>query len=285
MKLVALALPLVLACAGIANATPATVVQPRPYGYLVGDLFEQRVLLEAEGRAVELQDLPGKDRLGVWTLRRGSHLERDDDGRSWLVLDYQLINASKDIDRYLLPAYTLKAKNGVTLDVPEWPMTAGAIVQQLAGDDPGLPLMQPDAPAPLLDVAGPRRGLRRALTLLASTLAGWAGWWRWREWLAARKLPFARAQFALTRLAPETVEAWRCLHRAFDETAGLAVSRESLPALFARAPQFVSVKAEIEAFFIASEQRFFGGQHLPFEREPVRLLCRRLRALERGAER
>ena len=275
---------LLLTMSAVAQATPATVVQPRPYGYLVGDLFEQRVLLEADSRTVELQDLPGKDRLGVWILRRGARVERDHDGRRWLRLDYQVINASKDIDRFILPAYSLKGKGGAILDVPEWPMTAGAIVQQLAGDDPGLPLMQPDTPAPQLDVVAPRRRLQRSLVLVAMTLIAWAGWWRWREWLAARKLPFARAQFALARLGPETVEAWRCLHRAFDETAGLAVSRETLPALFARAPQFAAARAEIEAFFIASEQRFFGGQHLPFEREPVRALCRRLRALERSTE-
>lgn len=279
-----LAIALLLAPVAAIAAT-ATVVQPRPYGYLVGDTFEQRVLLEIEGRACELPEPLAKDKLGVWLLRRGARFERDADAQRWLVLDYQVVNASKDLDRFTLPALKLRCRDGRLLETPDWPMTAGAIVQQHAGDDQGLPTMLDDQSPPRRDLAAPRRWLRGSLALLALSLGAWFGWWRWREWRAAQRLPFARALHELRRLGPETEAAWRCLHRAFDETAGLAMSRERLAQLYAAAPSLAPAREQIEQFFAASERRFFGGEHRPFAVLPALDLARRLRALERDAER
>ena len=55
------------------NAAPAPnaiVEQPRPFGYVVGDVLTQRILLQVEGHGFEPAALPRAERVGVWLERR-----------------------------------------------------------------------------------------------------------------------------------------------------------------------------------------------------------------------
>jgi mxaA protein len=73
------------------------------------------------------------------------------------------------------------------------------------------------------------------------------------------------------------------LHRAFDATAGRVVQRESLAALFQRAPHLLPRRAQIESFYVASSERFFGAGR-PAQTLSIRELCRDLRRLEKRHE-
>jgi mxaA protein len=96
------------------------------------------------------------------------------------------------------------------------------------------------------------------------TLLAWLGWWVWRNRSEAARLPFARAWRQMQRLvanhADDTAAAWRCLHRALNETAGQVVHAGALPVLFARAPYLRPLQARIEAFYRDSGVRFFAEQ-------------------------
>jgi mxaA protein len=260
------------------------VEQPRPYGYLVGDTLVQRVRLSVDGRPVELVELPRRDRHGVWIVRRGSSLETRADGTRWLAMEYQIVNASKDVDVISLPKLSLRTTTPeVFIEVPDWPITVGAITASLVRNQGGLMQLQADRPVPTVALAPIRHRLMQVLTALGATLLLWFGWWRWREWQASRRLPFGRAQAELRGLDAESDAAWRCLHQAFDAAAGRVIQPASLGALFAARPELEAERAAIERFYAASAARFFGGQTQGDS--GLAALCARLRKLERGHER
>src|SRR5690606_18252838 len=58
------------------SSIEATVQQPRPFGYFIGDILTQRVLLEAAGRELE-PTLPRAERVGIWFERRPARIETE----------------------------------------------------------------------------------------------------------------------------------------------------------------------------------------------------------------
>lgn len=271
---------------------PAVVVpvrspvdNPRPYGYLIGDTLIQRVQLTVDGKPVELTELPRKDRFGVWISRRSARIERDPDGSRWLAMEYQIINASKDVDVISLPKLKLRTTTpDVFIEVADWPITVGAITASLVRNQGGLLPLQPDRPAPTVALAPIRHQLHLALGSLAASLALWLGWWRWREWRASAQLPFGRARRQLGRVDAQSDEAWRLLHQAFDASAGRAIQPGTLALLFRARPEFEAARASIERFYAESAARFFGGRPAA-DGLSLRALCAELRAIERAHER
>ncbi|WP_273453353.1 hypothetical protein [Nevskia ramosa] len=267
---------------------PRTPVEnPRAYGYLVGDLLVQKVQLSVDGKPVELAELPGRDRYGVWIARRATQVERHADGTRWLVMEYQIVNASKDVDVIALPKLKLRTTTpDLFIDVPDWPISVGAITAVQISNKGALRALQPDRPAPVIDTEAIRHPLKLTLAALAAVLLAWLAWWRWREWQASERLPFARARRELRHLSPDSEAdsdaAWRCLHQAFDATAGRVVQPATLALLFRAAPHLEAARDVIERFYAESAARFFGGRdHTSLS---PNALCAQLRAIEKQHE-
>lgn len=271
-----------------ATAVPATVEQPRAFGYVLGDVLTQRVLLQASGSDVGSVTPPSVGRTGPWLERRPSSLETDADGRRWMVIGYQVVNAPQTLTKIALPALTLTSASGTQLEVAEWPASVGPLTPPnvfAAGD---LQPMRPDREAPLLDTAGPRRQIEWALGLLVATLLAWAAWWGWRNQRESARLPFARAWRQMQRLqgapAASSQDAWFCMHQALNETAGEVVHASSLSGLFTRAPYLQPLRAQLEHFYQVSAERFF--KPAPGAAEfPLQTLCRALYRAERRHQR
>src|SRR5262249_27685848 len=149
--------------------------QPRPFGYVVGDLLSQRVLLEADGHAFAPTTLPAPARLGAWFERRGARLERAADGREWLVVDYQVVNAPTAVTRVRLASWEVPGRAGA-LRVPAWDLTVAPLTVASSAPADGL---RPDRPAPLRDVAAQRRQLVGLAAGLVACLLAWFGWVAW----------------------------------------------------------------------------------------------------------
>lgn len=263
-------------------APGAFVEQPRNYGYVVGDLLERRILLEVAGHGVELKELPRKERIAVWFSRRHSREVHDAAGRHWLVIEYQIINAPKDVGTVMLPAQPLAVlsdQGELQLTAAEWPITVSPLTPRYVDTQGGISELQADLPVPLPDSAPLARQLRLSLGALVLVLLAWLGWSRWRDFQAARHQPFARAWRELRPLDADAPQAWRCMHRAFDATAGVVLQITTLERLFERAPQLNPLRAEIEAFYQASARRFFADG-APTSRHDLRALCTRLRRIE-----
>ncbi len=252
----------------VALLTTAVVEQPRPFGYVVGDVLTQRVLLD-----FELDELPRNERLTVWFERRQSRIETDAQGRRWLAVSYQIVNAPQSLTTITLPAWELDSR----LRVPEWPLSVAPLTQREA--EP-----RPDRVAPVIATEPLARQMLLWLGASFVTLASWLAWWLHRNRRASANLPFARALRELRALDESEPRAWQALHRAFDATAGRVVQRETLSALFLRAPYLASRRADIERFFAQSGERFFGNRS-GSDPVSVRTLCLTLRQLEKRNER
>ena len=267
------------------TAAPATVAQPRPFGYVVGDVLTQRVLLVESGRPVEPAALPAPSRLGVWLERRTARIERADDGQRWLAVDYQVVNAPPAAAQAVirLPAWDLAVlPPGRPLHVAAWSGSVSALTSRAAPGDPAWPL-RPDRPPPALPVAALRRQFLLSLAALAAGLLAWLAWSVWRRWRAAATLPFATAWRELHAVDDAHPAAWRALHGAFDRTAGEVLREATLPHLFQRAPHLAPLQDPIRRFYAASAARFFGAA--PAADAPsCTALCRDLCRLERRHE-
>ncbi|MFH1814512.1 MAG: hypothetical protein ABIF28_10170 [Pseudomonadota bacterium] len=264
---------------------PAQVEQPRAYGHTLGDLLTQRVLLEIDGTPVDVAKPPAPGRVGVWLERRPTRVERDADGRRWLVIEHQLINAPQALTALTLPALDIATSGGL-LGVPAWPISAAPLTPRNAFAQGALDTLQPDRAAPAVDTASIRRQIALWGALCITTLLGWAGWLGWRSWRAGRNLPFARALRELNALhgrGNDAPDAWQALHRAFDRTAGRSLQPASLSRLFERAPHYAPLRADIERFYAQSATLFFGeGQ--PDDALPLHSFARRLRSIEKRHE-
>ena len=262
-----------------AYAATAVVEQPRPFGYVVGDVVTQRVLLEIGGHEFAPAALPKAERVNVWLERRPARIESLPDGHRWLVLDYQVINAPQSLTTANLPAFELQgAPDGATLGIAAWQISVNALTSG------GSVELRPDRPAPAIATAPIRRQIAIWSSAFLVVVAAWVGWLAWRNWRAAAARPFAHALREMRHLDGTAPEAWRALHRAFDQTAGRVVQTATLPALFERVPQLQPLRPEIEQFFAQSSKLFFGGG-LPADRTSARALCAQLRRIEKRIER
>ena len=287
----------IAACASASSAAvTAFVEEPRAFGYVLGDVLTQRVLLQAGGRDLGAVTPPSVGRTGMWLERRPVTLETDGNGRKWMVIAYQVVNAPQTLTQITLPALTLSSPAGIELQVAEWPASIGPLTPPTAFATGDLQPLRPDRQAPMPGTAGLRRQIAWSLGLLLATLLAWAGWWWARNWRESARLPFARAWRQMQRLpeAPGAAsgDAWVCLHRALNETAGQVVHATSLSALLARAPYLQPLRAQLERFYQASSERFFtpaakaasqAGQNSG--EFPLHALCRALYRAERRHQR
>ena len=273
-----------------AGAAPAPVAarveQPRPFGHVVGDILTQRVLLAAD-RLPAPGSLPGPQRLSSWIERRPARVERAPDGRRWLVVDYQVVNAPLSPTTVRIPAWRLGGDAAQPAQlVPAWPVDVSPITARAAPGSSGWQL-RPDRPPPTIATGPLRLRLLLASAALAACIAAWAGWLAWRRRRDATTLPFASALRALAREHDGDGRAWRALHAAFDRTAGEVLRASTLPRLFERAPQFEPLRERIEGFYAQSAARFFGDGRAKAVEGPASplALCRDLRRVERRSAR
>ncbi len=274
-----------VAVAETATATDAVVEQPRPFGHVIGDVLEQRILLQNAGRDFAPAALPRAERLGVWLERRSAELATSADGHRWLVITYQLVNAPQGLTVVSLPAWEIKSKTGQeSLKIAEWPLTVAPLTPRFASGAGGLADLLPDHAPPQVATEPIRRRLWIGLGSCALLLTAWLGWLVWRNRRAAANQPFARALRELRDSVDGSPQSWQILHRAFDATAGHVVRFATLDNLFEKAPQFEALRAQIEQFFIQSAELFFGSAP-PQNPLPLQAFCRALRRLEKSRER
>lgn len=263
-----------------ADAKADELVQPRPFGHVIGDVLVQRLRLrEGQGLPTAMAD---RERLGVWLERQSARTWTDTAGRRWVELNYQVINAPGTTTVVELPAWrTVGPAGAAGVQVPAWPVSLAPLSQKRPPDRGLLQAMQEDRPPPRLAT----RGLARAALLAwwASALAAavWGGWWVWRNAREAASLPFARACRELRALQGPAPAAWTAVHRALDRTAGEVLLASTVPAWLSRAPHYASLRADIEAFYAASNARFFSASLSAPDEPDLRVFCQRLRAVER----
>jgi mxaA protein len=274
MLLVALAL---INCLSLVQAAD------RPFGYVIGDIVEQRVHLSIAGRRLVPVELPPIERVGISLWRREVRQEQSADGESWLVLRYQIINAPQSLTVWQLPALHLaSADPAVVLVTPESPFSVGPITPPRAFSETNLSSLRPDHQPDEIVLAPLERRLAAAAAVLVLSLLAWAAYFFWAHRSNERSRPFARAVRDLRSLPDDSPESWRRLQHALNDCAGQVVRADSLDVLFRRAPYLASERPALEQFCRDVSALFFGGG-LPADAGSVHELASRLRRIERRA--
>jgi hypothetical protein len=105
----------------------AVVQQPPAFGRAIADVLEQKVLLQEGDHRAALVAQPSAGRITAWLERRPSSISTDGEGRQWLVLRYQIVNAPQQLASVTIPAIRLPLTSGATLDVPDWSVTVAPL--------------------------------------------------------------------------------------------------------------------------------------------------------------
>jgi mxaA protein len=268
-----------------ADVVAAIIEQPRSFGHVLGDVLTQRVLLEHAGRPLQPGAMPAATRVDLWLERRPPRIETDAQGRRWLAIDYQLINAPRALSAIALPALSLATVSGPTLALPAWPISIAPLTPAEVFGQGDLQPLRPDRPVAALPTDAIERQLRLSLTALAGVLLAWLAWWAWRNASEARRLPFAQAWRDLKRIDdPASAQGWRIVHRALNASAGFVVHGAGVPRLVAEAPYLRPLQPRLEDFYRESTRRFFAADADRAAADPsypLKPLCRALRDAEK----
>ncbi|MEO5734815.1 MAG: hypothetical protein ABIN96_01630 [Rubrivivax sp.] len=265
----------------------ATTIEPRAYGYRVGDLLQRRVLLQMPpGTTLDLGSLPIVRRPGqALELRAARQVGSE------LQLDYQVFYAPPAVQTLELPALQLRFDSAAggpaqSLRIDAWPVTVAPLVPLEVSPRRGLGEMQPDTSPPLIDTHRRRQRLLAWAAALTLALLGLAQIYIGLPWWGRRQRPFAQAWRALRRLpADERRAALLQLHRALDRSHGAVLFEAQLPGFIAAHPRFAPLQADLRGFYRQSRATFFGDrQPLPVapDHRDLLALCRACRDAERG---
>ena len=252
-----------------ASALPLQTVEPRPFGYTVGDVLERRLLVDrARDGTVDPASLPRPGRSGRWFQLR--EVAPSPDG---VRLIYQIVNAPPQPDQENLPALNVRVidHDGRAQEAAIGPFTVTMAPIVHFGPDDVVQLgdVRPDLDPRPIDTSR-RRGrvlayaaalMALAAALLAPALARRLGW--------RPSGPFARAARALRGPslrgddAGARGRALRRLHEAFDEAAGRTLALDNIELLFGAHPWLTPARAKVEALLVDSRAAFFGQAPLP----------------------
>lgn len=257
-----------------AASTPVSleITNPRPFGYVIGDLVDRRINVQAASPYALVQEaLPQPKRVDRWLRLRAVTMERHEEKRTNrydVRLTYEVANVPTEVMTIALPAVALRFQGaGQSLEqtITEWPISIGPLTPNYVLARAGLEELRPDAMPVLLDT----RSYPIRLGAYAATLGALALWWIASRFgipfLPRPHGPFSRALHDLRRITRESLEgAWyrtalRRVHRAFDETAGRAVFAEQLDGFLVEHPQFDALRGKVVEFFELSRQEFFGS--------------------------
>jgi len=273
-----------------ASQLEAFTIEPRAFGYQVGDVLQRRIVVQVPaGLALDEASLPRPGTRGL-ALELRALQRRSAAGREELRLDYQVFLAPTTVRTLEMPPLSLRfdgQPRAQAVRIDAWPVTVAPLVPADVSPRSGLGELQPDAPVPRIATQGLRERLwiyAVVATLGLATLTfvhGAGSWW------GRRQRPFARTWRSLLRLPPADDPAmWRTacerLHAAFNEAGGEVLFEHGIERFTARRPAFRPLQEDMRRFLRMSRRGFFGdAAHVPGELAWLIAFGRRCRDAER----
>jgi mxaA protein len=290
-----------LACPALSHAQALLandIVEPRTFGYVVGDKIRREVRLSVRsGYRLDEAGLPKAGRIDRWLEVAAPEVraEPTPDGLDYrLVLTYQVLNAPRAPATLTIPQQDLRLvgrTQAVTTLVPALRVTVAPVTSGIEADRLSGSSLQPDrAPAPL-----PVRAQQTRLAWTGTALAALLLLAAWRHGLGAldarRNLPFGKAVRELKKLRPGRAAdpaMLKIVHDAVNTSAGQAVFAHNLDDFLSLHPEFAGLRDDLERLFATSGRVFFGGgaeAALPADTASALLkLCRLGSTIERRSQ-
>jgi len=239
------------------QADDASITLDRSWGLLVGDQITATVTLPVAAAELDSHSLPQHDkRYGPWLYLNDSALS----GKQ-LTLYFQLINVPAENREVETPEFELRTQAGDFISVPTTTMQIGSFMEQ-AGDAETAAVPAPRGDLRLLPSEPHDLRWQRNLALLVLILSSLI-WLVWHFGLRPRhRLPFATAIFELNKMRllgrKDADAASRCLHQAFNRSAGRVVINSELDVLWQKCPWLTPLKSDIDGFYRSSAAHYFS---------------------------
>lgn len=257
-----------------ARAPSVEVIEPRPFGYFLGDTLRREVDVRlGAGQELEAASLPRPGPLNYWLELSSVDVKKetgDADALYRISLTYQTFYAPLDPRRLLIPSFKLKISGAAgdgEVTVPELSFLTSPIRQLFTekNEPAGSAIaLRPDRFPPRQPTGAERTTLllSAAVALAALVALAWHNaWWPFHR---RPSRPFTEAARYLmgsaTRLgdARDYREALLRMHRAFDHVAGRRVLADDVGQFLANHPEFAPYAREVEQMFASSRQAFFA---------------------------
>ena len=293
----------------------ATTIEPRAFGYQVGDVVSGTVRVHVpNGLALDEASLPKPGARGkaleLRSVVRSSAAEPG--GRALtLTLDYQVFLSPAQTRTLETPTLSLRflgQPHEQLLRIEPWPVTVAPLAPGDVSPRRGLGELQPDELPPLIDTSASRWRLLAEAGVVLLLLAYLAHVYIGAPWWARAHRPFNRAWRDLRRLslqgsAPpsqpqaQARAAIQGLHAALNASAGEVVFEAGIDRFVNARPRFKHLRDDLVAFLQLSSREFFapGASDAPrassaqagaLEPDPLPWIiafCRRCRDAERGS--
>ena len=316
MRTPSLICALLATAASALNAQPvltATTVEPRAFGYQVGDVVSGTVQVHVPtGLALDESSLPKPGARGqaleLRSVVRSS--TREPGGQRLEVrLDYQVFLSPAQTRTLETPTLTLRflgSPREQALRIEPWPVTVSPLAPADVSPRRGLGDLQPDAAPPLIATTATRWRLLAeggvALLLLGYLAQVYLGapWWARsqrpfnRAWHDLRKLRAPPDVVATDGAPPAARTAIQRLHAALNASAGEVVFEAGIDRFVTAQPRFRPLRDDLVAFLRLSRREFFAPPVASAASAPAAGLeayslpwliafCGRCRDAERGA--
>lgn len=279
------------------------LVEPRAFGYVVGDKIRREMLLTLNtGYALDEASLPEAGRLDRWLEVAAPEVDAESMRagiRYRIVLTYQIFNAPQTQATVTIPQQDVRIianladgrENAFTTLIPALRITVAPVTSAvLPGRLSEASLQDDRAPGPIRIDSRQTRLAWIGLALLL--LLFYAAWRRGlMAFLSGRDLPFTTAVRKLKKLqaaagaTPSYAAGLRVVHDAINRTAGRAVFAHNVDEFLDAHPRYAGLRDEFRDLFAASGRVFFDGGE-PIEAstggwEALLRLCRQCSGIER----
>ncbi len=263
-----------LACPSSAqdrSAWQLDVATPQVLGYTIGDVIRHRArLVLDQPYRLDEDALPRARRLSSWLELRQVDVDVDSSRGSTVYefeLTYQIFNTAQTVSGISTPPVALTVLDGDStfpIIIPAWGFTVSPITAPEEVPLGSLPVLRPSQSPPPVSLRAYQLRIAGLSVALIAAL-GYLGYLNGSIALIRRTNgPFARALRQLKKLSRRETgqaiqyEAYRCLHAAFDETAGRVIFADNLESFLAGNPAFRPLRAPIEGFYGESRRLFFA---------------------------
>lgn len=246
------------------------VIEPRTFGYVVGDKIRREVRLSVQADyRLDMASLPQPGRLDRWleAATPEVRVESIRNGQRYhLFLTYQIFNAPPAPETITIPQQDLRIlgeTDALTTLVPALRITVAPVTSAIATNRVSDSSLQDDRPPSPIPVEVRQGLLAFAAASLLTLLVYAALRGGLMAFIARRELPFTKASSELKRLqasgAPARYAAGlKIVHAAINRTAGRAVFAHNLDEFFSAHPAFAGLRDEFDGIFAASGRVFFG---------------------------
>jgi mxaA protein len=267
------------------------VQNPRPFGYVIGDEINQRILVEVRhGMDLQYSSLPSKGSINRWLNLNKVSIKKNkgSEGDIYQIdMTYQLFYAPLEVKMLDLPNFTLHFRqfgNTVKQDVPVWHFTAAPLRELAIRQKDGKEYMRPDINAPLLksDAA-----ITRLLVFLAIALATglYLAWLYGLLTFLPKYQIFKKPARQMAKLSGENADRlFSIMHNALNKLNGKPLFNHRITDFYQRFPRYQQLNTELAWFFKQSNQHFFSADNSwsANDAEKIRILCQHCLEIERG---